>query len=317
MEFYCNGIALDTSPERFGELVDSSAIADDTAACRERMEELGYLYLRGFLEREAVLEARREILLKYAIVGEIDSVHHDVMEGIQRRRPSYADQVNLFAFTESVRTGSAYNGVVMHPRLVDFYARFLGGPVRTFDFKWPRFVRPGEGCGLHCDVVYVGRGTRNLWSSWIPLGDVPRIEGALIVLENSHRAGQLQDYWDKDADRDKVGWLSPDPLALQRELGGRWLTTDFKAGDVMCFSVYLAHATLDNRSPVGRCRLTSDTRYQLVGEPLDDRWNGANIRNPHGGEPKVFWPGLGKWNDNKEFEEEWKPVDEDGRLLRA
>ncbi|HEY8206619.1 MAG TPA: phytanoyl-CoA dioxygenase family protein, partial [Myxococcaceae bacterium] len=249
-----------------------------------------------------------------AIVGEIDSIRHDVLEGIQQEN-TFIDKVNLFAFNQSIQSGQAYNNVVKNRRLVSFYEKFLGGKVATFDFKWPRFVRPGEGCGLHCDVVYVGRGTRNLWSSWIPIGDVAREEGSLIVLERSHKARQLEGYWAKDADRDKIGWLSNDPLALQEQLGGRWLTTNFRAGDVMCFSIYLAHAALDNRSPVNRCRLTSDTRYQLEGEPLDDRWNG-DISNPHGGSPKVFLPGLLKFNNNKEFEEEWKPVDRYGRLIR-
>lgn len=313
-DLYCNGVKLDTSPARFGELRDSSDIASDMDRCRSRMDEEGYLFFRGLLDREHVLEARREIMLKYAIIGEIDSINHPVMEGIHQPK-SFVESVNLVAFTESVRSGVAYNRVVLNERLLQFYERFLGGKVRCFDFKWPRFVRPGEGCGLHCDVVYVGRGSRNLWSSWVPIGDVTREEGALIILERSHRSKQLASYWEKDADRDKVGWLSDDPLALQSALGGRWLTTDFRAGDVICFSIYLAHAALDNRSPVNRCRLTSDTRYQLASEALDDRWNG-DISNPHGGVPKVFLPGLGKWNENKEFEEEWKPVDQFGRLLR-
>jgi ectoine hydroxylase-related dioxygenase (phytanoyl-CoA dioxygenase family) len=314
MELYCSGIRIDTSPARFGELRDSNDILDDVPAQRARMAQDGYLMFREFFDPAAVLAARREILLKYAIIGEVDSINHPVIEGILRE-DSAVGQVNMLAFAESVRTGKAYTDLVLHPALLSFYERYLGGAPRCFDFKWPRFVRPGEGTGLHCDIVYVGRGTRNLWSTWIPVGDVPRIEGSLMLLENSHRAAdQLQDYWEKDADRDKIGWLSDDPVTLQRELGGRWLTTDFRAGDVICFSVYLAHASLDNRSPAGRCRLASDTRYQLASEPLDERWNG-DISNPHGGEPKVFLPGLVKANLNREFEEEWKRVDERGRVL--
>ena len=50
-----------------------------------------------------------------------------------------------------------------------------------------------------------------------------------------------------------------------------------------------------------------------VGGALDDRWNG-DISNPHGGPQKAFLPGLSLGSGNKEFEEEWKPVDEFGRL---
>ena len=314
MELFCRGTKLDASDGKLGEIRSSNDILGDVAAQRARMDEDGYLLFRKLIPRDTVLDGRREILLKYAIVGEIDSINNDVMEAIQQEE-SFIDKVNLLAFNESIRVGKAYQDVILAPELVGFYEGFLGGKVCTFDFKWPRFVRPGEGTGIHADIVYVGRGTRNLWSTWIPIGDVAIEEGSLILLEGSHRSSDemLQHYWRLDADRDKVGWLSDDPVGLQRRLGGRWLTTDFKAGDVLCFDTRLVHASLDNRSKKKRCRLTSDSRYLLAGDALDDRWNG-DIRNPHGGCQKAFLPGLVRKNGNKEFEEEWKPVDPFGRL---
>ena len=44
---------------------------------------------------------------------------------------------------------------------------------------------------------------------------------------------------------------------------------------------------------------------------MDERWNGS--RPEAHGYDKVFFPGLGQWK-NKEFKDEWKPVDEYGRL---
>ena len=58
--------------------------------------------------------------------------------------------------------------------------------------------------------------------------------------------------------------------------------------------------------------MTSDTRYQLVWEEIDERWNGANPEAHC--RDKVFLPGLGTWN-NIEFQDEWKQVDEYGRLV--
>jgi ectoine hydroxylase-related dioxygenase (phytanoyl-CoA dioxygenase family) len=314
MTLSVNGIELKTDPDKLGELRDANDLLDDIDALKARMEDDGYLLFRNFLDREAVLKAREEILLKYAIVGEIDAINHPLMDAIYSEQ-SFIDQVNLIAFTESIRSGVAYENVIMNEKLVKFFERWFGrGPVRTFDFKWPRFFRPGEGTGLHCDSPYINRGTLNLYSAWIPLGDVNREGGTLLVLENSHKSERLREtYSRKDADRDKLGWLSTDPVKLQKNIGGRWLTTDFRAGDVFIFNIYLVHGGTDNTSPENRCRLTSDTRYQLADEPLDERWNGGNV-NPHGGR-RVFLPGLGKWNNNKEFEEEWKPVDDYGRLL--
>ena len=306
-----NGIPVDTSPERFGELTASNDLLEDLNALKARMEEDGYLYFRGLLDAERVRAARREILMKYAIAGEVDTTDHDVMDAIQSEE-SFIDKLNLRALSLSIRTGACYEALVHDPALMAFYTRFLGGPVRTFDFKWARFVRPGEGCGFHADAPYVNRGTKHLYSSWIPIGDVSMVEGALLLLENSHKSPLIHPYVDMDADRDQLGWLGTDPNEVQRRLGGRWLSTNFKAGDVMCFSINLVHGTFDNQSPIKRCRLCSDTRYQLVSAPLDERWNGDDL-DPHS-DGRVFLPGLIKKDQNKQFFEEWKPVDRYGRL---
>lgn len=122
---------------------------------------------------------------------------------------------------------------------------------------------------------------------------------------------RLERYLSMDADRDGLEWLG-DPLRIQQRFGARWLSTDFEAGDLLCFGMGTVHAALDNHSPVGRCRLSSDSRYQLASEPLDERWNGPEPE-AHGAD-KVFFPGLGSWN-NKDFQDEWKTVDEFGRLV--
>jgi ectoine hydroxylase-related dioxygenase (phytanoyl-CoA dioxygenase family) len=279
MRLSLNGIELRCDPDRYGELRDAHHLLDDLHALKARMEEDGYLLLRGFLDRETVLNARKEILSKYASVGEIDAIHHPLMDAVYSEESSI-DRIDLAAFAESIRSGAAYENVVMNPKLVAFFERWFGrGAVRTFDFKWPRFFRPGEGTGLHCDSPYVNRGTSNLYSAWIPLGDVDRENGALLVLENSHKSERLKEtYCARDSDRDALDWLDTDPHRLQDELGGRWLTSDFKAGDVFLFSINLVHGGLDNNSPTKRCRLTSDTRYQPADEPLDDRWNGFRRR---------------------------------------
>ena len=265
--------------------------------------------------RERVLGARREILLKFAIVGEIDSINHDVMDAIQADE-TFTEQVNLFAFTESLRSGTAYGNIVNAPQIIDFFTEFLGGPARGFDFRWPRFMRPGESTGVHADGPYITRGTKNVWSAWIPLGDVAMTEGTIVVLEGSHRNEHLREtYGARDADRDKIGWLSTDPPKIRRQLGGRWLSTDFEAGDLLLFGMHLVHASIENTSPIRRCRLSSDTRYQLVADDLDARWNGGNPQ-PHGGARRVFLPGRSFGNNrNRDFDEEWKDVDERGRLL--
>jgi hypothetical protein len=305
-----NGYPLNTDSEAFAELRPSNEILDNSEALRERMDEEGYLFFRGLLPRDEVLRARREILLQYAAIGELDP-EAPLMDAIYSE-DSAVGEVNLRAFSESVRSGLAYENVVLHPKLMAIYERLLDGEPRAYDMRWPRFARPGEGCGFHYDGPYMARGTKRLFSSWIPLGDIERVEGGLIVLEPSERQTRLlEGYANMDADKDKLEWIGLDPEKLRKRFGGRWLGADYKAGDVLCFSMRTMHGALDNNSPIGRCRLSSDTRYQRVDEPFDDRWNGEVIE-AHGRD-KVFFPGMGSWN-NKDFQDEWKPVDERGRL---
>ncbi len=217
MRLSSNGKEIDTSPEKFGLLRDANELLHNAVQMRERMQEDGYVYLRNFLDKQVVLEARREILLKYAIAGEIDAINHPLMDAIQAKN-SFIDKINLIAFDESVRTGMAYEKMIMSENLQEFFKQYFAcDQVVTFDFKWVRFLRQGEGCGFHCDSVYICRGTQKLFSCWIPIGDVSMEEGALMLLENTHKNEKLkQSYGSKDADKEKLGWLSTDPHALQK-----------------------------------------------------------------------------------------------------
>jgi hypothetical protein len=311
MQLTANGKPVDTSPSRFGALEAANELIGDPRGLREAMAERGYLFLPGLLDPATVQAARLEILGKYAILGEVDD-RHPLDEAIAGDRAGVPG-ANLRAFSASVRSGHWYRKVTDDETLMAVHGDLLDGPVHCFDFRWPRFVRPGEGCGFHCDGPYMNRGTSRIHSSWIPLGRVRREEGALMVLEASHRSEDLRDgYLDADADRDGLVWLDDDPVAVQDRYGRRWLTAEFEPGDVLCFTMHTLHGALDNRSSTGRCRLSSDSRYQRADEPADHRWNGPAIE-AHG-PGRVFYPGLGRWN-NEDFQDEWKRVDDHGRLV--
>ncbi|MEL6891582.1 MAG: phytanoyl-CoA dioxygenase family protein [Actinomycetota bacterium] len=314
MTLHANGHPLRVDADHLGELEPMNHLLGDAGALRQAMADRGHLFFRGLLPAPRVLSARSEILQKYAILGEVDD-RHPIDEAIAGDRAGI-HTANLRAFSESVRTGAAYLGVTDSDEVLGVHAALLDAEpddVRSFDMRWPRFVRPGEGCGFHCDGPYMNRGTSRIFSSWIPLGRVERHEGALIVLEDSHRCDELHaGYLRADADRDGLTWLDDDPVAVQRRYGRRWLTTDFQPGDVLCFGMHTLHGAIDNASSTGRCRLSSDSRYQRTDEPADPRWNGADF-DGHGGR-RVFYPGLGRWL-NDDFQDEWKDVDECGRLL--
>jgi len=281
-----HGAELDTAPESFGVLRASSDVVGDEHALRERMSEDGYLYMPGYLDRDEVLQARHEMTRRLAAEGQLDlRFPHE---------ESIAASGSTVKFHPDLAKGNApLQQVLYSGRMIEFYERLLGEAVRHFDFTWVRAVSPGTGTPPHCDHVYMGRGTDTLYTAWVPLGDVSLEMGGLMVLENSHKIERLRDnYCRKDVDsfctnrRDddyadmggggnirSGGWLSNKPAKLRERLGGRWLTNEFRAGDLLTFSTFLVHASLDNQT--NHIRLSSDSRYQRASEPADERWIGV------------------------------------------
>ena len=282
------GERLDTSPESLGELRDSSNLAGDGESLRERLAEDGYLFLRGYLKRDEVLAARREIVERLAAEGVLEP-GTDPMDAIICRDRKSSFRPDLTAENAPLMR-LLYDGAMM-----DFYREFFAEPVRHFDFTWLRAVSPGRGTQPHCDVVYMGRGTREkLLTAWTPLGDASTTLGGLMILEGSHlQHERLRNYLERDVDtyctngrhaeeieagRKNWEWngvLAKDPVSLRQKLGGRWLTTDFEAGDLLTFTMHTVHASLDNSTP-DRIRFSSDSRYQPASLPADERWVGEN-----------------------------------------
>lgn len=257
-------------PGRYlGELREATALLSDVEALRARMEEDGYLLLRGLFDRDAVLAARRQILEALDAHGAIDRAY-PLMDAV----PAEGHSGGFFGGENALTASPAFQHLVASPAIMGFFERFLGGEPMTYDYKWLRVIGPGSFSGAHYDVVYMGRGTHNLYTCWTPLGDVPYALGPLAILVGSHRFDRIKETYGKmDVDRDHVtGSFSNDPIELVDRYGGRWGTAEFQAGDVIIFGMFTMHASLKNTS--NRLRISSDTRYQLKGEPVDDRWIG-------------------------------------------
>jgi len=279
------GRPLDVSPQSFGELESSTALLGQPNALRESMLANGYLYLRGFFDREDVLTARRAVVERMAEEDLLEP-GTDPMDAVCRRGLDLKFRADL------AENNNELDAVLYQGRMMDFYRNLFGEEVRHFDFTWFRVVGPGMGTKPHCDIVYMGRGTRDkLYTAWVPIGDVPLHVGGLMLLEGSHKQqDRLRAYLERDVDsyctngrhaseiesgQKMWAWdgnLASDPVSLREKLGGRWLTTAFRAGDLLTFSMQTVHASLDN--PSDRVRLSSDSRYQPASEPADDRWIG-------------------------------------------
>ncbi|MDA3963794.1 MAG: phytanoyl-CoA dioxygenase family protein [Planctomycetota bacterium] len=258
-----------------GTLKDSGPQAEP-AQLRQRLADDGYLLLRGVLDRSAVLAARERVLAFAADNAQVmgnTAITHDP---------------TVLAVLES-------------EQLRHWFAALFACPVITTDYKWLRIMERGGCTGAHVDRVYMGRGSERLTTSWISLGDTPMQMGGLALLEQSHRCASLQrlraTYGQMDVDRDRVsGWFSDDPEELQSMSGTRWLSADYRAGDVLVFGMDMVH--MSTTQDTDASRVTCDVRWQPASDPCDERWFGSHQRGHyawHSGATEPMAAARARW----------------------
>jgi len=300
------GKPLEMDDASFGLLRDSSDAADDFVELRRRVAEDGYLYMKGYLDRDEVLAARASLVEPLADAGLLDPdsnpmdgiMHPDNVPGAKPKvaidKAQSGHPHGHYGFRPDLANGNPVLEKLLYAgRLTEFYRQLYAEDIRHYDFTWLRMMTPGKGSNPHCDLPYMGRGTDQHMTCWLPYGDISFTLGGLMILEGSHkRMDLLENYVYRDVDSfcenkpEQVerakngGWtftgtLSQNPPVIRRKFGGRWLTSEFAVGDFITFGMFLVHASLDNNT-TDRLRISSDSRYQRASEPIDERWVGVN-----------------------------------------
>ena len=253
-----------------GQLRDSRELLGDIPALWRRLRDDGYLLLRGLVERDTVLQAR-SIVLEYMSERQALVPDMPVLDGVM---PAGGRSVPMMSS----------KGIAHHPRvlaalenaaLFNLFEALFGEPALTYPFKWMRAVGNEQYTAAHYDFVYMGQGSQNLHTVWIPFGDLSIDHGTLAICSGSHNLesfARIRDtYGRMDVDRDRTeGWFERDPLDIVERFGGQWLGSDYRAGDVIMFGMHTMHASTTNLT--NRFRLSCDVRYQPASEPVDERW---------------------------------------------
>jgi hypothetical protein len=135
----------------------------------------------------------------------------------------------------------------------------------------------------HQDFPYVQGGVDGL-TTWVSLGDTPRELGGLAVLRGSARHGI---YPIRGHGHYRCG------ATVMDEHSGDWLTTNYRAGDVLLFHSLTVHSSTPNRTEC--VRLSIDFRFRAVTEPiLEDELQPAYHPNVPG------WPELtASWSSRR------------------
>lgn len=265
-----NGYRLSDDPTRLGFLEPSNP-AWPQARLREQYQAQGYLWLKGLLDRQAVLAFRHWYFEQFKTTGLL-AAGSDLTEGIYADSLSAQNEVAIHQVMVSIVRHPVYEAFCQSRPLVQFYEAFLQGPVYLHRRKLIRYTLPDDPrcTGAHYDMVYLREGTDQFCSSWLPLGDIPVEMGGLTYLEGSHTWGQKLE--SQAISEGKVGWLGEDLPALADRLDQRWLVANYEAGDVLVHSPYIVHASTVNFNSRGYLRLSTDIRYQRASDPIDQRW---------------------------------------------
>ena len=253
------------------ELVDSSAIRDDIAALKARMDKDGYLFIRGFHDRKKTTASAQWTREAIADCGGLkpDTPVSQGIIGPENKSYSFFRQVE-------VAHGQPILDVVDSPETFTFYEKLFGEPVISFDKRWLRCVAKGGHNHFHYDKVYVGRGTQKRYTMWSALSDIDLDNGPLVICLGSHRHEKLKaTYGATDMDRDLTEAIfSRDPVELVEKFGFQLATAHFQPGDVILFGMFMMHSSAPNRTD--RYRISIDTRYQPATQEKGERFFGEN-----------------------------------------
>lgn len=280
------------------DLRDSNDVIHDGQKLRDRLQTEGYLLIRKLRDPQLILAARRQVLEAMHLQGFLKP-DSDTMDGMINLDANRGNSTGVRA-NEEYRQLPAVQAIFADNAVPDFFTTLLGGPAGTFDFQWMRVAGKGAESTIHSDIVFMGRGTQNLYTCWTPMGDVSLDMGAIVLCLGSDKIEAMQStYWASDVDRDLIeGYFSKDPMEMITKFGCKWATTEFHPGDVLIFGMHILHASLANLSD--RYRISADARYQLASESFDERWKGLPLKKHY-----AYWDPTAKLEPVQESRKRW------------
>jgi hypothetical protein len=237
-------------------------ILGDPERLRARISEDGYVFMRGLLDPDAVRAVGLRGLGHLQAAGwtapSADPVTATPLS--PPRAIKMRDAFGLAGYREIV-ADTGFTKVPFDSPLADLMAQIMGPTAFCYPLKIPRVVYPASmvprhpGNFVHMDYNSV----QDMFTCWVPLGDVPRSLGGLAINPSSQRTSSVH-------------------VRPLDELPAGWLTTDYSAGDVLVFHCMTAHAALPNREE--RMRFSAEYRWQFADQPAPRR----NVIGPFGNE---------------------------------
>jgi hypothetical protein len=272
-----NGVAVPVGADQIGWLEASAANQSSDAALRARLDQDGYLLLRGVLPDAAVMDVRQAYfsLFDPALCANGDvraGVFSGIMPAGSARHGMPGHPAHAFVRSET------FQQFLNRPELRCLAERLLGGAVDLVRRTPLRHFIKGHALAsrAHIDGTYLNCPVSDCLTIWAPIGPCPAEAGGLAYLERSHDdpdlLRRLRAIAPTDRPDDKrplthdLGWLGA-------ATGRRWLIADMAPGDLLVHRADIIHASLDPQ--VDLMRLSTDIRFVKQGAAQDPRWRDA------------------------------------------
>jgi hypothetical protein len=270
-----NGVLIPFDTDLFEPMQALENWRNDPAEARERLRTDGHVLLRGALDRETVLALREAYFARFdaSFFAAGTTPREGVFSGtVPDELPDYGTVGHpAYDFVRSPE----FDRFTREDALALIAATVLDGPAELLPRRILRHFHRGaaRASRAHVDFDYMDHGSDRVVTAWIPVGDCPVECGGLVYLSGSHeipreRLDALRTHTDRPQDKRPI---SNDLGLTARELGGRWMWADYRAGDVALHSPHTVHASLDDSSDV--MRLSVDLRFVRRDAEADERWS--------------------------------------------
>ena len=239
---------------------DSSALLDDPGELRARFDRDGYVLLRGVVDPEVLLAARRAITGILHRHGWLDP-SQDPMAAVPAGGPFVEGEARYLEAYDDVQRSEAFHAVPHHSSVRRCMTALLGPTAFPHPLSIARLVFPGNEewtTPPHQDYPN-NQGTMDLYACWMPLADCSVDDGTLSILRGSHRLGVVPL-------RAALGAGNRRAELDDRHDGLDWVGGDMRLGDALIFHSLTVHSAMPNRG--GSMRLSIDYRFQREGEAL-------------------------------------------------
>lgn len=244
-------------------MYEANELLGNADAVQARLKQDGYLFFRDIIPTDKLLELRDQMT---SILAE----HRWIEDGERRMdaravsRPRREGQPKFFEIHDRIIKLEALHRMAHEEHLMNVMQQALGESVFPHPLCITRLVFPDApelSTPPHQDFPN-NQGTPNLTAAWMPLADCRIEDGSLAILEGSHKFGVLPLQFHLGAGNRRAV-LSEDVKKC------RWVSADFRAGDILLFPSLTVHKAMENFN-TERMRLSVDFRYQLEGEALTE-----------------------------------------------